>query len=394
MDLEVFSDPVWGLGGRKGITAADLAATARYDEALVKPAILIADKVILRTWREDMRWAENVNASVVGLPVPFAGQVRGLIARKSAREMAFFGVSEELRRRLESALERAKGEGHEVAFDEAFITDDAVVEYAHLIYALHRERYESMASPAMERLSASGVLQTEPWDDRTPTSWPQAVWDYDNTSFGYGWDKMVDSLSGGSAAALLLDHGIGDRLASTDRGIDYPSIRTLSNAVELLQMLDGFADASLDELLDIRKELAPYLRPFRGFLLSHSSGMGLDIDAPLAERRREAAITWEANVAPAVRELKSDVSLSRFRAKLADTIAEGPDVAVGIGLGLATTMASGVIGFTALAGVGAAALPTVVKATARTLRSRKAVRAQGAFFLYDVERRLRRSRRS
>jgi len=393
MDLEVFSDPIWGLGGKAGITSADLDAAARYDEALVKPALLIADSVTLRTWREDMRRAEIIDANIVQLSIPFAAQVRGVVARHSAREMSFLGVSEDLRLKLKRALDMYDGEDHNAGLDERFLREEAAVEFARLVYGVHRSQYESLASPGLDSLSAAGVLRVDPWDDRELRSWVQAAWDQDNTSFDYGWQKMVDALDNG-AAALLLDHGIGERLASTDRRIDYPSVQTLSNAVELLQMLDGLADAALDEILDIRKELAPYLGPFRGFLLSHASGMDLDPAAPLAERRRQAGITWEANVAPAVRELKAKVSSSKFLANLAHVAADGSEVAIGIGLGLATTLTSGVIGFTALAGLGTAALPTVVKATARTLGARKAVRTDSAYFIYDVERRLRRSRRS
>lgn len=395
MDLEVFSDPVWGLGGKNGITASDLAATARYDEALIKPAVLIADEVVLRTWREDMRRAEIVQGNSIMLPVPFVGSIIGVVDRRSPQEMSLLGVSEDLLRRLELALGEVVDRGENPALSDEFLLGDAAQEFADLVYGLHRERFDSMGSTQLERAVSAGVLRIEPWDDRPPTSWPQAVWDHANTSFPYGWERMTNSMTQGSAVALLLDYGIGDRLAAADHGMDFPSVKTLSNAAELLRMLDGLADAPLDELLDIREELAPYLRPFRGFLLSHASGMGLDIDAPIAERRRKAAIVWEAEVEPAVREMEANVTLSRFRSQLSAAMADGAEVAVGIGLGLATSLASGAIGFTALAGLGTAALPTVVKATAKTLRARKAMRAQGgAFFLYDVERRLRRSRRS
>ncbi len=54
-EMEIFSDPVAGLVGAGGILPGEqVREIVRYDEELVKPAVLLADTITLTTQREDL----------------------------------------------------------------------------------------------------------------------------------------------------------------------------------------------------------------------------------------------------------------------------------------------------------------------------------------------------
>ncbi|GEA86969.1 hypothetical protein [Cellulomonas cellasea] len=392
MEVEIFSDPLWGVGGQPGVTSADIPKLPRYDEQLVKPALLLGDHVTLRTWRLDLRYGEVLEGNIVKFGVPLSANVGGVVTRHSPHEMQLLGIDEGLYFRLKSAWNRHLEAGAPT-FDPDLLDDGAVRECAVLKHGFHRRQFMGLDSPALRAVSDRGLLAVEPWDDREASSWIQADWDHHHTSFDHGWSRMEAALES-SSGALLLDEGVGERLVATELSTDYPSVQTLNNAVELLRMIDGLSDATLDEVVDIRADLAPYLIPFRGFVLQRSAAIDLDPGAPIAEKRRQVALAWESEVAPAVRELEHHVNSSKFLSTLAKTAGDGPEAAIGIGLGLATALGSGAIGVTALAGVGVAALPTLIKAAGRTLDARRQVRRDGAYLIYDVKRRLRRRRRS
>lgn len=393
MELEVFSDPVWGIGQRDGVDHNDLPMLATYDEEIVKPALLIADRVILRTWRLDLARGESIAAAGLRLGVPLGASIRAVVERNSQRELEYIGIDRPLFDDLSQLVQRFSMKAGGIALDPTFFESDAVGEFVRLKFEIHRRQYSALRSPALESLEVADLLSSEAWDAREESSWIGAQQNYWHTSFDYGWDHMQDALDN-SDRALLIDNGIGERLVTADSSVDYPSARVLSNATDLLRIIDGLSAASIDEIVDIRSDLTAHLAPFRGFILSHASSVDIDPNLPFGERKRQLAIKWESEVAPAVDELRYKVESSRFMSGLARTTATGPEAAIGLGLGLATALASGSIGVTALAGLGVAALPTLIKATSSTLSARRESRQSGAYFLYAAERRIRNLRKT
>jgi hypothetical protein len=117
--------------------------------------------------------------------------------------------------------------------------------------------------------------------------------------------------------------------------------------------------------------------------------MDVPASVPVSERHRAAALKWEADVSPAVEELRSRVESDGFLRRIVQVSGSGPEPAIGLGLGLTTAIAAGTLGITALAGLGVAALPIIIKAAALASESKKANRANGAYLIIEMERRFR-----
>lgn len=390
MELQVFSDPLWGLGSEAGVSMDRLDDVRRYDEEIVKPALFLADRVVLRSWRLDMQFEQRLKASAVRLGVPLQATIRWMVygAADGARERV--GIDKQLHRDLQLVLDLYGGAAGEPLGSAEFFESDAVAEFARRWVAFHRTQHEALRSQALVSLGEKGVLEECPWDSRDTArqSYPQATWNHDNSSFNYGWKEMVTAAQCGESG-VLLDQGIDSRLAETDAQVRQPSTVTLENATNLMRLIDGLSAAPMDEIVDLRQELSSYLRPFRSFILSHAEGVNVTPDMSLEERRRQAELLWEREVSPAIEELRQKVESESFIRNVKRITAQGQEAAIGLGLGLTTALASGAIGITALAGLGVAALPTIVKAAAASGEARRENQRGGAYFVLEIERRLR-----
>ena len=167
------------------------------------------------------------------------------------------------------------------------------------------------------------------------------------------------------------------------------SAQVLQHASELLRCIDGLSEAPLDEVSDLRKELKQYLTPFRGFVLEQAKGSQTTADAPVAEQRRAAVLNWETNVAPAIQELRATIGRSRYLSQLMQVVGNGPDAAVGIGMGIVGMVAASSVGFTALAGLGMAAAPSLAKAAAARSAAKQDIASSPVLFVVEAEKRLK-----
>jgi hypothetical protein len=276
--------------------------------------------------------------------------------------------------------------------DERLVASKAVQTFAARKFAIHRRNFEALCEPKFGPLIESGVLEELSWDPRPKVgrSIPRSTLEFAD-AFNVGWESMLETLDeDASGSGVMIDTGIGARLPIAGSQIEYRSTQVLNSATDLMRLIDGLSTASLDEVLDLRTELAPYLKPFRQFIFKYANELHIDPDLPLAERQRQISLLWNTEVAPAIDTLKAEVQSNGFHRNLFRVAAEGPEAAIGIGLGLVTAATSGALGVTALAGFGVAALPTIMKAAATTILGRASVRKQGAYFVYEAQKRLAR----
>lgn len=385
MELQVFSDPLWGVGREEGVPYDELESLTRYDEEILKPSLLLADRVTLRTWRLDMQTGQRIEAAAVRLGVPLAANIRLLVygQHEGARER--LGISRELLADLRLVLDLYD---HSPLPSRQFFESKAVAEFVRLWVASHRSQFDALAGRQFEALVDEGVLVEKPWDDRSePMNFPQARWTHRYQSFDYGWEQMLGELQSGSSA-MLLDRGIDGRMKQSHLEIVQPSTITLSNATELMQMIDGLSQATLDEVIDVRRAVADHIQPFRSFIFQQARGMDSSPDTSVEERQRQAALTWETDVSPAVEDLRGKIETDAYLRQMIHAAAHGPEGAIGVGLGIVTALATGGLGVTALAGLGVAALPTIIKAAAASHEAKKNSRSNGAYLIVEVERRL------
>lgn len=392
MDLEVFSDPLSALAGDSGLPWDQLQKLTTYDEELIKPALLLADRVTLRTWRLDMQIGERVQLASSRLAVPLVRNIRELVygGHKGAADR--LGISDALIRDLRLVLDVYAAEPAELP-DRRFFESDAVEQFVAAWQDHYARQFAALRSAELSRFVDDEVVTERGWDDRDllGMGFAGARHVYNEQSFAYGWSHLVDDLAYRSAA-VVLDPVIEGKLAALGQPHtpvpQSETLQVLQHASGLMRMVDGLSSASLDEIRDIRTDLSPHLAPFRSFILRQARDVTVDPDAPLIERQRQLVVKWEADVAPAIADLKYKIEQDRFTNKLVSVAGSSPEAAIGVGLGLVAGVATGV-GVLALAGLGVGALPTIIKAAAASRQGKQDHQRNGAYLVVEVEKRFK-----
>ena len=77
-----------------------MALTARYDEQILKPALLLAEDVTLRSWRLDAREAVGTELWATTMPVPFVGELTAALKKGNVVRLESLGIDDKLREKL------------------------------------------------------------------------------------------------------------------------------------------------------------------------------------------------------------------------------------------------------------------------------------------------------
>lgn len=390
MNLDIFSDPFWSLGRRNGLSADRYSEAGQYDVELVKPALLLADQVILRTWRKDEQFAWRVRSRSLQFGIPFQARMEAMVGDDDL-DWSSFGMRYGMRQSLIDALTRHPSTPKSYLRGEDFFSEPAVGEFHHAMSHHCLKSYDLLAAPQLQPLVQSGELLEVPWvAEPGPMAVPNALAYVRSEMAIAGEDSLVDALRL-SGTNLMFDPGLSEVLPDVAKSmVKVRALKTLEGAASMMRMIDGLRSAPLDEVVDLRKELKPFLVPFRSYILSQAETIDLPEDAPQAERQRVAELKWEIEVIPAVDELQATIASNRYLKNLVATAAEGPEAAIGVGLGITTALASGALGIAALPGLGVAALPSLIKAGAATLRGKREIRRSRVLFVVEAEKRFAR----
>ncbi|MBY0689049.1 hypothetical protein [Microbacterium marinilacus] len=427
-EIEVFSNPLNALAGEGGFLHHDnYIETTMYDEDLIKPALLLADCVHLRSHRLDLLLSEQRDLEMTGRFAPVYSRLMEISNRRAPRDLAFYGLSDAdllsdaeiahyrrlleeenaLREKLNSVplptnvealrAQRASNRAQLARFNDdwnKFL--DRAEPFVRALRRRLRESIESFQSPAMSGLAERGLLIEDPWDD-LPKSRPRQIQDDllgPNAEFERAFLTMAEDLAH-TPSSVMVD----DELEHSLRALGAPAVSsgtglTVAGAVKLVQMVEGVTALPLDEMADVREDLAAYIGPFRSFVLDVSG----DVDwggADDAERERLLKQTWESNVAPAIAEMEAHVRSASFVRNAIDVFAEGSEAFQSIGLAVGTWTAAGLVGFSTLsATVGAA--PPLIKAVMRTVRAKEEVKRNRAYLVHALSqsRAVKRARKS
>lgn len=415
--LEVFSNPLNGVLGEGTILRhEDFASTARYDEELVKPALLLADQVTLRSHRLDLLLGEKRDLEMTMKLAPLYSNFKRLSEGRDSRELTFLGLKpndlltareiehyQNVTNREDQDRERARREPMPTNVDalraqrakqrEAMRRYDAewegFLERAQPFQSALRRRLaeavEAFESESLNRLSSSELLSQVAWDP-LPKSRPRQVIDDlvgDNTGFERAFNAMADRVAS-TTSGIMLDDAVNTMMAELPEPGTANSALTMSGAVNLMRMVEGVSALPLDEIPGVREELASYLQPFRGFVIGASQGIDwADVDD--AERGRLLQMAWETDVQPAISEMEAHVRSAGFIRNAIDVFADGRDTFAAVGLAIGTVAASGFFGFSTLAAT-AAATPPLLKALLGSVRARETVKQNRAYFVHALGR--------
>ncbi|ANP73035.1 hypothetical protein [Cryobacterium arcticum] len=392
-EITVFSNPVTALVGEGGfLPVEELHKTAEYDEEFVKPALLLADKVTLRSHRVDLLSNEVRDHNTLGWPVPLLARAIGLSTRRDSDELTRLKIAEsdlltnaEIAS-IEAALDPESGEYARVIPDSIKRVESIRVALA-AHYRLHGDMLTSEPLRALD-----GLLEELPWDP-TPKSQPQKLADIsagNDMEFNRAFFTIVDDVVNSRTSVMMDDTVFGGvkRLTGEPAGLD--SATVVRGAVELMRMVDGLSAMRLDEIPGVRSDLAPYLGPFRAFMLEVSESVGQD-DASDAERSRQLLLAWERQVAPAVDELEAVLRSASFKRNAIDVFATRAEVLQTVGFALGIAAGAGLVGISSLT-AGAALAPPMLEALVASVRAKQAARTNRAYFVHAMAARLTRGR--
>ena len=398
MRIQVISDPIEAIGKDSYDQVEHWSDAARYDEEIIKPALLLADEVFLRSWRLDVIETFRTEGTAFLNPVPLVSRIVGAIRRNDPGELTYLRIKESevhhLRARAKALglLDGPRDSPSDYEGIQDLFLDPLMFEISKRnLEGLERMMDEFKSDP-LETLTRQGIITQTAWDERPWMNLPESQYrrvldpNGPDGSATYGMARIRAALSA-SEAQLLLDPQLVNSIANADHSIT-SDILILRNANELLHLVDELSTATLDELIDVRKELSPYLASFRSFILGHSRNFDLDPETSPEQLNRAATLYWDTYVEPELRELLQGKKSQSLRRNVVRVVTNGPDAAIGVGLGLAAALGSGAMGVSALAGSAVGALPVLIRAVGATLEAHSAQRTSGAYFLFEAKKRL------
>jgi hypothetical protein len=392
-EIEVFSDPVVALVGEGGLLLNDrLGLATEYDEQLIKPALFLGDRVTLRSHRVDLVGNEIRDHNLAGFAVPLVARLIAISSRRDAHEM------EVLRLKAESLLA-----DDEIGRFEAILLPPTATEISEserdllwsealdraeplrqALMALHRERGEALTSSVFAEFAAAGFMDELPWDS-TPKTRGRQIADSDageNAEFERAFFAMVDEVET-SPLSVMLDDVVSTRIARfATKPVAISSTDIVRGAVDLMRMVEGLSLVPIDEVGSLRDEVKPYIAPFRAFMIDVAARADLSSSDSI-ERARSLRLAWEREVEPAVEELRGLISSSSFRRNAIDLFATSKDALQTVGMAIGGGLATGFVGLSSLAFVGAAA-PPFISAFVGSVRSKEATRRNRAYLMHAM----------
>lgn len=386
MHLELFSDPVWGLGGKPGIRLDEGGRAVAYDEELLKPAILLADKVTLRTHRLDVRKDAQIEARKVRLAVPVAAKIDAYTSDGAWWITGAAGLDDLLAELADAAASHRDADGR---IDISIVQTDVAQEFARRLYSFYRTTHDEFTAKKFEPLRRSGVLTELPWDlrDYTKFSPVEAAIENRENAFHVGFADLLSRIEE-SPDPLMIDAGIGERLEDV-AGVPTPASSVLfRNAVDLLRTVDAISAAPIDAVIDVRDELQEHLAPFRRFILDLSGDLAIPADVSPGERQRTLAVAWDTRVAPAVDELKAHVQARSFAKNLFRVGLDKSEANLAVGMAIVGAAGANALGIATLAGAAVGALPSLIGAAKSSVEARGQAKSKPAYFIYEVAKRL------
>ena len=160
--------PVPTVGDGEGIEPSRFRETVDYDVEILKPALLLADRVILRTWRLDTQLVQILYANRMRFAVPMASNIAGMLHRDDNAEWGRVGIGAQLHAELKEAMDRHYPQGYlngPVTLPEEFFEEDAVGQFVQSVVAYCKENHEALEAHSLRGLIDEGTLEERPWVD-------------------------------------------------------------------------------------------------------------------------------------------------------------------------------------------------------------------------------------
>ncbi|MFI7137597.1 hypothetical protein ACIBQ5_07485 [Streptomyces massasporeus] len=396
--IDVVSEPGLALNPGGYRWDADLKELGRYDVSLVKPALLFADKVELVTFRMDLQAFVMADAfKNQNMPMRFVGQYAGISMRRDPEELEILGLSEADLSSLEDAevYLSKNGDPYVDMRDFAERHEEGIYRFRLGMAALLRDRHKNLINDGIELAVKQGVLECSAWHPEPPKphilSWSD-VQDEFPSEAAYALVGRLAETQGvpmlDPGAQTSISHFLNSetliQLTGENEGVRHP----FAVSASLMTHLPGFEELEVSEVLDLRKELAPYLPAFRGEMVSLSEEIGAEVAVDSVMLAKEIERRWHKDLAPVLQEIQMEVGKARYSRNL--LAAFSSDKAAMASTATSVMLAAGSVfaGAASLIPAAAAAAFPFVAALNETLKSRDDVRKNRLYFLHGVTRRI------
>lgn len=205
-------------------------------------------------------------------------------------------------------------------------------------------------------------------------------------------EKLSRHLSSGreylifdESIANLTESAIREGLFTPAKGPAGRSAQAMT-ASALMGRLPTFPSATVDEVVDIRTELAPSLTQFRSAMVTISKSFSsAPWEADFGDEIRDA---WVQSVLPAVESIDASVKDNKSLLSLATDISGSANTAYP-GLAIVGTGLAGHLGAVAVVGGALAAVTPILQAVRDRKKTDSEIRMQPFYFLYATDRMLK-----
>lgn len=370
----------------------EMASLTKYDENLIKPAVLFADTIHLYSDRLDMMAMAKSDFLRVGtMPLRTIYNYVGVSARAEPEELQCLGVDAGVLARPEDLVPFWSSDDSpdfEQVHTFAATYESQIEEVRQASLRLYAARLHDLQSAPLKALADEGILTESGWAAGEDDAWSLAWTDPDEF-----FVRIVDDLVRSSSQwgdAVLLEPGTRMLLTKKDQakigvpvGISAPLL-----AASLIGRLPGVQEVEISELIEIRGDLAAYLVPFRAEVLNLAAEVASDASRDAGTTMVAVDRLWHAKVNPILAELEAKVRKGGYPRQLLNAF--GDDTQSLAASGASVVLATGSIyaGIGVLLPAAAAATVPFVRALKATLAARDDIRENRMYFLYEARRRV------
>lgn len=385
--IDIVTDPGTSLRPDEPMYSGDLVALRSYDEELLRPALLFADRVCLTSFREDMLQLVNSEAfKVYGMPLRRVHQFLELSLHRPDHILSELGLTEaDLATASDAALSLQQSGSESgldalMAFERRY--EGKIDNYVHAALGIWRRRYENLSLEIPQSLKE--YLEVRPWSAGDDGSFDLAWTEGRERFFARGILSVLERMAS-STGVTMLDSGADYQLQMSRLSkMALADVSAGEIAQEYVARLPGIQQLGLDEIADLRSDLRDALPAFRSEMVRLSRDINSDPEQPAASKRRLMEERWEMDIAPALEEIERNLKRASYPRRLLHTITEDRDAALAAVGSLAMGIGSLAAGIaTLLPAVAGAAYP-FVKAVNRSLEESDKVREHKLFWLYRV----------
>jgi hypothetical protein len=419
-DVNVISDPSSALAPNTPMWNTDLTAFARYDVTLLKPVLLFAESVTLRTFRADMLSMTDADEfQFTIMPMRRVNRFLYLSKDRNYDELEYLGIQESIlapsaeARRVDQTIKRRRerdGAWFEYLLKFAEKYSSSINELSRATAKRLSERREALATKDLDHAVGTGLLSVVGWgteaaerysDEWFNQRWLQA-WITDQDFFEYGFIRLLEALSDNSTATMFepgsqmmlsvlssdSTHNVRNTRAKKKRALE-SNLTSADMAASVIGRLPGLDELTVAEILDIRRDLGEYLPAFRAAMIDLADEISSSKSPQPPEMASKIDKAWEQKISPVLNGMEIYARQHGYPRQLLNVFAEDKGALAGAvsSVGLAAgSLVAGAITFAPA--ILAASIP-FIKALNAVLRGRDELENNRLYFLYKLKKELR-----